>query len=181
MNSYGEIQIFKRPCEIQVGALWQKRAQIVVPTTAIRDINKIQLKLEQKIQLKEGRYAGCIIVPGGRMVFALFNKDQVSVHRNDGHSQHSTSIDVGRYPYDLAVINNNTVAVSCRDSRSINIVNIDKGVVSQNIDVGGRCHGLSYYNDKLYVLVQNKEIHSFNLDGKFVKKSRFTFLQKMVT
>ncbi|XP_063400279.1 uncharacterized protein LOC134684893 [Mytilus trossulus] len=168
LNSYGEIQICKCPCGIKIGAWEQKRAQIVVPTTAIRDIDKIQLKLEQTIQLKEGVYAGCVIVPGGRMVFALCEKHQVSVHRKDG--QLSTSIDVGLYPYDLAVITNNTVAVSCRDSESINIVNIDEGVVPKKIDIGGSCHGLAFYNSKLYVLVLNKGIHAYNLDGNFVRK-----------
>ncbi|XP_052066505.1 uncharacterized protein LOC127706090 [Mytilus californianus] len=168
LNSYGEIQTVKRPCQIKVGAWDQKRAQLVVPTTAIRDIDKMQLKLEQKIQLQEGVYAGCIIVPGGRMVFALCEKNQISVYRKDG--QNSTSIDVGRYPYDLAVITNNTVAVSCSDSESINIVNIDECVVTQNIDVNGTCHGLSYYKDKFYVLIQNKGIHEFDLDGYFVRE-----------
>ncbi|CAC5363693.1 unnamed protein product [Mytilus coruscus] len=45
-------------------------------------------------------------------------------------------------PNGLAVINNNTGAVSCRDSKSFNIVIIDEEIVKQSIDVGGACHAV---------------------------------------
>ncbi|XP_063400281.1 uncharacterized protein LOC134684894 [Mytilus trossulus] len=166
LRSYVQLQVYRKSCQINVRAWEQKRAQVSVPTiisTESRNIDNIQLKLERKFLLTKDTHRGCIIVPDGRMVFALCFVNQLSVYKKDGMT--STNIKVEKCPNDLAVINNNTVAVSCRDSKSINIVNIDEEIVKQSIDVGGACHGLSYYKRKLYVIVNNKGICEFDLEG----------------
>ncbi|VDI22561.1 Hypothetical predicted protein [Mytilus galloprovincialis] len=166
LRSYVQLQVYRKSCQINVRAWEQKRAQVNVPTIISiksRNIDNIQLILERTFLLTKDTHRGCIIVPDGRMVFALCFANQLSVYKKDGMI--STHIKVEKCPNDLAVINNNTVAVSCRDSKLINIVNIDEEIVKQSIDVGGACHGLSYYKSKLYVLVKNKGICEFNLDG----------------
>ncbi|CAC5382927.1 unnamed protein product [Mytilus coruscus] len=166
MKSYVENQVVRTPCQIQIGAWEHKRAQISVPTTTIRDIDKIQFKLECEIKLLEHcLYKGCIIVPDGKMVFATIRNDQLSVHRKDGKLY--THIAVGCHPNALAMINNNTIAALCSTTRSINIVDIHEGIVEKRFDVGDECHGLFYYNNKLYFLVMKKGIRPVDLDGHF--------------
>ncbi|XP_063397170.1 uncharacterized protein LOC134681464 [Mytilus trossulus] len=171
-SSYGEIQTIQTPCQIMVGAWEQKRAQIRAPIATKRDIEQTQLKLTRNIQLKEGSYQDCIIVPDGRMIFASFGQCKLSVYKKDG--MFSKDIDVGlrQCLNGLALINNNTVAVSCSNNKSINIVNIDTGIVKQKINVDDQCFGLSYYNKKLYILVIDEGIYELDLDGHLLRTIR---------
>ncbi|CAG2191122.1 unnamed protein product [Mytilus edulis] len=79
------------------------------------------------------------------------------------------SINVCKSPFGLAVISTNTLAVTCLNDKTINIVNIDDGVVKQKIKVGKPCSGLSYHNTKLYVIVKGTGIVEFDLGGNLIR------------
>ncbi|XP_063398490.1 E3 ubiquitin-protein ligase TRIM31-like [Mytilus trossulus] len=164
LKCFGTVQIARNPCQVKVEAWELLKAQLNVPVTVVRDINQTELELIREISFDDESFIrDCIIVSDGRMIFADITNNNVLVYTRDG--QPLKTISVGESPFGLAVIHTNTVAVTCRDEQSINIVNIDEGVVKQKINVGKPCSGLSYNNDNLYVLVTKTGIMEFDLFG----------------
>ncbi|CAG2253463.1 unnamed protein product [Mytilus edulis] len=138
LNCFGLIQIVRNPCQIRVRVWEEQRAQINVATTTVRDIGNVKLELIRKISFEhvEGLTSikDCVLVKDGRMIFANSQTNKVLVHSHDG--QLLNTVTVGKSPFGLAVINSNTVAVTCLENQTIQIVNIDDGVVKQTIHVG---------------------------------------------
>ncbi|XP_052065366.1 uncharacterized protein LOC127705158 [Mytilus californianus] len=168
LKCFGTIQVVRNPCQVKVGAWELLKAQLNVPITEVRDIDQTELKLIREISFdSESVIRDCIIVNDGRMIFADIVRSNVLVYTRDG--QLSRAISVGKSPFGLAVIHTNTVAVTCREEKSINIVNIDEGVVKRKINVGKPCSGLSYNNDNLYVLVTKTGIMEFDLFGNLIR------------
>ena len=164
LKDFGMIQVVRNPCHIKTDAWEHQRAQLNVPMTACKDIDQTELELIRDISFGVGKYMkDCVIVNDGKMVFADHNNDKVLVYNSKG--QLSKSISVDKSPFGLAVINSNTVAVTCLNDNTINIVNIDDSVVRQKINVGKPCSGLSYHDDKLYVIATRIGIMEFDLAG----------------
>ncbi|XP_063400146.1 uncharacterized protein LOC134684770 [Mytilus trossulus] len=170
LKHFGAIQVVRNPCQVKVGNCEEQRAQLIVPTIAgrRRNIEKTKLELVRTILFKGGfRIKDCVLVNDGRMIFANSNKNKVLVYTHD--EQLSKTISVGKYPFGLAVISTESVAVTCFTDKSINIINIDEGVVKKNINVGKPCSGLSYQNGKLYVLATLTGIMEFDVAGSLIR------------
>ncbi|CAC5372546.1 unnamed protein product [Mytilus coruscus] len=168
LKGVGAIQVVQNPCQVKAGAWEQQRAQLDVPITAVKDIDQTELKLIREISIGSGTgIKDCVLVKDGRMIFANDNNNMVLVQTPEGLLSKSISVD--KSPFGLAVISSNTVAVTCRDDKTINIVNIDDCVVKQKIKVGKPCCGLSYHDDKLYVLVARTGIMEFDLAGNIIR------------
>ncbi|VDI29081.1 Hypothetical predicted protein [Mytilus galloprovincialis] len=168
LKGFGMIDVVRNPCKIKTDAWEQQRAQLNVPMTAARDIDQTELELIRKISFGVDEYIkDCVIVNDGRMVFANSNRSQVLVYTPEG--QLSKSIHVDESPFGLAVINSDTVAVTCRKHDTINIVNIDDCVVKQKIKVGKPLNGLSHHDGKLYVLASLSGIMEFDLTGNLIR------------
>ncbi|XP_071123503.1 uncharacterized protein [Mytilus edulis] len=168
LKDFGMIHVVRNPCHIKTDAWEHQRAQLNVSMTAAKDIDQTELELIREITFESGTVIkDCAIVNDGRIIFASSNRNKVLVYTPEG--QLSKAIRVDRDPFGLAVISSNTVAATCRDHRTINIVNIDDCVVKQKIKVGKRCCGLSYHDEKLYVLAKHTGIMEFNLSGNLTR------------
>ncbi|CAC5372552.1 unnamed protein product [Mytilus coruscus] len=169
LKHFGTIKVVRKSCQIKVGAWEQQRAQLNVPMpAAMRDIDKTKLELLRMIKFhKNSCIQDCVIVKDGRMIFTIQIPSMVLLYSSE--EQLLKSINVGKSPSGLAVISTNTVAVTCRGDKTINIVNIDEGVVKQKINVGKTCSGLSFYGDRLYVLVFLTGIMEFDLGGNLIR------------
>ncbi|CAC5417944.1 unnamed protein product [Mytilus coruscus] len=150
LKYFGTIHMVRNPCQIETGAWEQPRAQLHVPITAVRDIDQTKLELIREISFEND-----------------FERNKVLVYTQDG--QMSKSIAVDKYPFELVLINPHTVAVTCVEDKTINIVNIDDCVVKQKIKVRKPCCGLSYYADKLYALTEHTGIIEFDLAGNITR------------
>ncbi|CAC5372551.1 unnamed protein product [Mytilus coruscus] len=168
LKGFGMIHVVRNPCQIKTDAWEQQRAQLNVPMTAAKDIDQTELELIREISFGVGEnIKDCVIVNDGRMVFADHNNDKVLVYNPEG--QLSQSISVDKSPFGLDVISSITVAVTCRKHETINIVNIDDCDIKQKIKVGKPCCGLSYHDDKLYVLTVHTGIIEFDLSGNITR------------
>ncbi|CAC5417943.1 unnamed protein product [Mytilus coruscus] len=168
LKGFGMVHVVRNPCQIKTDAWEQQRAQLNVPLTAAKDIDQTELELIREISFGVGtQMKDCVIVNDGRMVFADYNHHKVLVYNPEG--QLSKSVSVDKSPFGLTVISSITVAVTCRKHETINIVNIDDCVVIQKIKVGKPCCGLSYHDDKLYVLANHTGIMEFDLAGNITR------------
>ncbi|VDI69497.1 Hypothetical predicted protein [Mytilus galloprovincialis] len=169
LKHFGVIKVVRKTCQIKVGAWEQQRAQLNVPMpAATRDINDTKLELLSTINVNTQSWIqDCVVVNDGRMNFTLGNTGKVFVYSSEGHLL--KSVNVCKSPFGLAVINTNTLAVTCLNDKTINIVNIDDGVVKQKIKVGKPCLGLSFHNTKLYVIVKGTGIVEFDLGGNLIR------------
>lgn len=69
-------------------------------------------------------------------------------------------------PYYIIGINNNTVAVSCLEDFIILIINISLKSPTSTIKTSNSCHGISYHDNNLYVVIDTSEVHVMELTGK---------------
>ncbi|CAC5372530.1 unnamed protein product [Mytilus coruscus] len=96
-------KVVRNPCQIKTGAWEQQRAQLNVPTTAVRDIYKAELELIREIAFEDHAHIkDCVCVNDGRMLFASSNRNTVLVYTPEGHL--SKSISVRQSPCGLAVM-----------------------------------------------------------------------------
>lgn len=73
-------------------------------------------------------------------------------------------------PYYITEVDSNTAAVSCSIKNTILIINISTGSVTGTIETSSCCYGLSYDEDKLYVVVGCGNICVMDLTGKVIRK-----------
>ncbi|XP_071121879.1 E3 ubiquitin-protein ligase TRIM71-like [Mytilus edulis] len=169
LKHFGVIKVVRKTCQIKVGAWEQQRAQLNVPMpAAARDIDDTKLELLNTIKFDNDLLIqDCAVVNDGRMIFTVGNTGNIVVYSGEG--QLLKLLEVGVSPFGLAVISTNTLAATCLFDKTINIVNIDDGVVKQKIKVGKPCLGLSYHNTKLYVIVKGTGIVEFDLGGNLIR------------
>lgn len=99
LKSFGTIQVVRSPCQINVGDWEQRTAQLNIPISAIRDIDKIKLEVIREISIPvDSNIKDCVLVNDGRMIFANDRNSTIIVYTNEG--QLSKSISVGRFPLD---------------------------------------------------------------------------------
>ncbi|CAG2244245.1 unnamed protein product [Mytilus edulis] len=72
-------------------------------------------------------------------------------------------------PFYISEVDSNTVAVSCRNNRTILMINISTCSVISTINTCHNCYGLSYDDDILYVVIDMSIIHVMNLTGKVMR------------
>lgn len=103
------------------------------------------------------------------MLFTEDRNDQLIVYNEDGAFESTFLLDCK--PRYLTEINRNTVAVSCPHDRTVLIIEIKTGSVSDRIITKDKCDGISYnmYNEFLYVVVGFKSLSVMDLAGKVMR------------
>lgn len=106
--------------------------------------------------------AGCIILPSGDIVIAAkYYENAVCIYNESGN--YDKHIKINGNPYDLTLISPNHIAITHGYlGNTLDLVNLSAGVVELKIPTkkfskkGSTycCFGISYWDDKLYVIVQ---------------------------
>ncbi|XP_063431289.1 uncharacterized protein LOC134713952 [Mytilus trossulus] len=107
----------------------------------------------------------CIKI-GNMLLFTEDNKNQLIIYNANGTLERTIHLD--SEPWYLTEINRNTVAVSCPRAKTVLIINIYTGSVSDKIITKDNCFGLSY-NDYLYVIVGSSLLCVMDLAGKVIR------------
>jgi hypothetical protein len=151
----------------------EKQAQMMVAgLSPAMSVEKIELKLKQKINIKGDLMRGCSLLPDGRMVISCFDTNTVSFINKDGLESFQISKDkTGSSTYDTVYIkDNNSVAVSSGlgGKRYITIINIESQKVMTTISVDGVTLGMAIRGKTIYYCTENKGVKMLNLTDKSV-------------
>lgn len=73
-------------------------------------------------------------------------------------------------PFDVAVVDNETVAVTCTLDKSLVLIDITDGEVIRTIYEGERCYGLCYSDGKFFVNFQSQKIKVIDYDGNILSE-----------
>lgn len=69
-------------------------------------------------------------------------------------------------PYYITDVDRYTVAVSCTYDKTILLVDISTGRVTSTFKTMDFCYGISYNDEKVYVIIDLRTIHVMNMKGK---------------
>ncbi|CAG2256675.1 unnamed protein product [Mytilus edulis] len=122
----------------------------------------------QQLNIKKSEYenqniTSCIKI-GNTLVFIDHRNNQLIICNSDGTDIHD--IPLSYAPWYITEIDNNTVAVSCVDDNTIQIINISTRSVTSSINTSSYCYGISYKDNNLYVVIDTSIIHVMDLTGK---------------
>lgn len=102
-----------------------------------------------------------------KLVFADCDNKQLTICNYDGTKIHH--IRLPYYPWQITQIDNNTVAVSCTDDKTILITNISNCSVDSEIKTNESCWGISYNDNKLYVNIGKRIMDVMDLNGQVIR------------
>ncbi|VDI30300.1 Hypothetical predicted protein [Mytilus galloprovincialis] len=151
-------------------------AQIQVPTRqqvqTRRSVHNTKLKLRKKFEIEqkglEIYITGCAILASGNLLFADNAEKNVLMEYNvDG--RFIRDIPVSGRPWDLTVIDTHQIAVSYHALNYIEITDLKKIKVMKTVTLKNNCRGISYCNEKVYVMVKNEGIVVLDMEGTILK------------
>ncbi|CAG2190265.1 unnamed protein product [Mytilus edulis] len=82
------------------------------------------------------------------------------------NGRHIRDIPVSDQPFDLAIIDSDSIAVSYGKNNDMEILNINNKKVHAKVTFEYGCFGISYQNGNIYILVTNEGIVEMDVSGK---------------
>jgi DNA-binding beta-propeller fold protein YncE len=173
IQQFGVVVVESMPSELTFIRKKDKQAQMMVAgLSPAMSVEKIQLKLKQKINIKGDMMRGCSLLPDGRMVISCFDTNTVSFITKDGLESFQIGKDkTGSSTYDTFYIkDNNNVAVSSGLGKNsyITIIDIESQKVITTISVDGVTLGMAIRGTTIYYCTENKGVKMLNLTDKSV-------------
>ncbi|CAC5398297.1 unnamed protein product [Mytilus coruscus] len=134
-----------------------------------------RLKLSKALEIKipqesffKSTILSCIILPNKQMIFvdSHARNKRLIVLNEDG--THDRNINLTSKPFDIAVIDNNKIALSFpwNTHKRIGIINMTNNKSEPDIFFKNKCYGISYDKDRLFVVVKTEGILIMDLSGK---------------
>ena len=173
---FGEVAVESKSCELAFGRKKYKQAQAMAASLSPpMSFDNIQLKLKQKINIKERNTRGCSLLPDGGMALPCYNAHTVSFINTEGVELFQIGKDeTGSDTYDTVYIkDNNSVAVSYGDkgvNRCITIIDIVRKEVMTTISMNTDMYGMAVRGRTTYYCAGNKGLNMLNLSDKSVSK-----------
>lgn len=132
-------------------------------------IEDVKLVLKQSIEIAGQTYfmniSGCDFLSIGHVLIAdCIGEKQLMQHSSDG--KHVKDIQLSNEPYDLTTIDSQHIGVTYGVEGYIEIINFITDEVDIIIKPGDRCLGISYFDGKLYTVVEWQGILVTDLCGK---------------
>ncbi|XP_063420948.1 uncharacterized protein LOC134706169 [Mytilus trossulus] len=163
---FGEIKVMKTIANLQLKDAKIDQAQIQVHELS-QNIHNVTLQLDQKFDIKGSVHpiSGCIILPDDRIIFAYYRGcGKLMEYNNNG--QHIRDIPVYHKPYSLTLVDADCIAVTYGTSEYLEIINTKNNNERKKVNCYSSCYGISYQEQKLYVVVFRQGIVVMDLNGK---------------
>ncbi|VDI59202.1 Hypothetical predicted protein, partial [Mytilus galloprovincialis] len=126
----------------------------------------VSVSLRQELNIKKSDYESLSIFSciktGNTLVFTDIN-DRLIICNSDGTD--IRDMPLSYTPRNITEIDSNTVAVSCIYNSTIQIINISTRSVTSKINTSGKCRGISYNDNNLFVVI-GLSIDVMDLTGK---------------
>ncbi|XP_071162384.1 uncharacterized protein [Mytilus edulis] len=148
------------------------QAQIHVPVRqqvpTRKSVNNTKLRLQKKFTIKrkekEMYISGCAILANGNVLIADNAGNNVLIEYNED-GLFIRDISVSKNPWDLTVIDTDQIAVSYNTYKYIEIIDLNKITVLKNLRLKNSCRGISYSDEKIYVVVFGAGIVVLDMEG----------------
>ncbi|XP_063405895.1 uncharacterized protein LOC134689856 [Mytilus trossulus] len=165
VESFGDITVETRPCNVSANAGRKDQAQRLLP---IPTIDQIKPTFSNTLKVPEGkqmRFLECCILPDGNILtFDLVNRGLL-MFRNDGTFIGSivSFKHVKEEPDSVCFVKDDTIAVSFYTACEVALVDIGRRKVDRNLKIHKKCYGVSSDGqvlvisipDDKYIIVMN--------------------------
>jgi hypothetical protein len=172
IQSFGEVVVESKPCELTLVRKKNKQAQIMVADPPPMSVDNIHLNLKQKVNIKGEAIRGCSLLPDGRMVFSCCRKNIVTFCNKEGVEIIQIGQDkTGSRTLDtLYIKEDNSVAVSSGfgAKRCIAIMDIESKKVITTISMDTNICGMTNSGRTIYYCGWSKGLKMLNLSDKSV-------------
>jgi len=174
IQKFGEVLVESMPVALTVVRRKDKQARIMVADLSPpMPLENIQLKLKQKINIKENLIIrGCSFLPDGRIALSCYNTNTVNFFSQEGEELFQIGKDTTGVPtFDAVYIkDNNSVAVSSgrESNRCIAIIDIESKKVMTTISMDTDIYGMTVRGRTIYYCTQNKGLKMLSLSDKSV-------------
>ncbi|CAG2258128.1 unnamed protein product [Mytilus edulis] len=165
VKQFGEIRVSEAMVELQLKDAKTDQAQIQIQGLS-QNIQTVSLTLKQKFDIKgsEQPISGCIILPDDRIIIADYYGCGKLMEYNNG-GKHIRDIPVSNKPFNLAAVDPDFIAVTYGGNQYLEIINTTGKDKRKKVQCTGNCWGISYQDQKLYVLVFKPGIVVMDLNG----------------
>jgi hypothetical protein len=167
MTSFGSVSIETSPPSVVIKTMKSKQAQMmsVIQPSSVKSINDIKLTLHHTFDIPKGKnvrcITGCIVSPNGKMIFVdCYYNNILVILNDDGTLDKVITCSLG-HPFDVAYLDDRTVAVSTWNG--IEIINIDAKKTERRINTSQKCSGITYHNGVLLWFEQQRGIQMMKL------------------
>jgi DNA-binding beta-propeller fold protein YncE len=172
IQSFGEVVVESKPCELTLVRKKDKQAQIMVADLSPMSVDNIHLNLKQKVNTKGEDIRGCSLLPDGRMVFSCREKNIVTFLNKEGVELFQIGKDkIGFRAYDaLYIKEDNGVAVSSGIDvkHCITLIDIKSQKVMTTIFMETDICGMAIRGRTIYYCAWGKGLKMLNLNDKSV-------------
>ncbi|XP_071171621.1 tripartite motif-containing protein 5-like [Mytilus edulis] len=154
-TSFGSISIESSSPSVVVKLEKTKQAQIMSASVIPKSVDNVRATLLRKIQIPKGKscecnITGCAIFPNGKFIFAdCDNNKRLVIFNTDGSFDCEKAIS-GLTPFDVACIDDTTVAFTAWECSKIYIFDIKKKSIKTTIETKNDCYGIAYQDGKIY-------------------------------
>ncbi|VDI77664.1 Hypothetical predicted protein [Mytilus galloprovincialis] len=165
-KQFGEIRVSEAMVELQLKDAKIDQAQIQIHGLS-QNIQNVSLKLKQKFDIKgsEKKITGCIVLPDNRIIMAdYYGGGNLMEYNNDG--KHIRDIPNSNRPFSLTAIDTDCIAATYGDKQYLEIINTTCNSERKKVQCSNHCWGISYQDQKLYVVVFQQGIVVMDLNGK---------------
>ncbi|XP_069122453.1 probable E3 ubiquitin-protein ligase MID2 [Argopecten irradians] len=127
----------------------------------LKEVRKMNIKMDS--DQSDCSAHGIVITPDGSIVVGDINNQNLKLINTDGDVVDELKVD--RKPWDLCLVDNTTVAAAIGNGVHVVTVTPSKLTLSNVINIGKQCHGITYRNGE-FIVSSGKEVYRVTKDGK---------------
>ncbi|XP_071121929.1 uncharacterized protein [Mytilus edulis] len=156
ITEFGTHSVDVQPCELSLHRKKEGQAQLTVSLEPKTSVEHITLKIKTKFKTLSKSVSSCCILPCGKMVVSNFHPSYLNLFFSDGKFEKRINNIIPNI-YDVACIDNETVAVVSIYEKNIKLVNLKSGKAFRSIYTDLPSNGLTYIKGNF--IISSKEGH----------------------
>ncbi|XP_063448795.1 uncharacterized protein LOC134728210 [Mytilus trossulus] len=169
IQSFGEVHIETKSCDILLSRKKTKQAQIMVPTVQTGSLEDIKLRMNKTIATQGTTIYDCCLIPDDRMAFTIYLSCAVRVYSDTGLKQFE--VKMPRYALNILYISlDDTLAVSSGGSweHCISIINVKRKQITKTITLDSYIYGIALRENNLIYSAKNKGLRIISLSDESI-------------
>ncbi|CAG2239969.1 unnamed protein product [Mytilus edulis] len=153
--SFGSASVESSPLSVEIKLEKNRQAQIISSSLCPKSVDKIRSKLIREFQIPKGKsneynINGSAIFPNGKTIFTdCENHRRLVILNKDGSLDCEIPLSE-LMPFDVACIDDKTVAFTAWDSSEIYIFDLRSKWIKNKIETNKVCFGVTYDNGMVY-------------------------------
>ncbi|XP_071123533.1 uncharacterized protein [Mytilus edulis] len=164
ITSFGKVVIDVIPFQLSLRRSKLIQTQMmkvmVKPKCSVENIN---LELKTKFKTRAFNVSGCCILPSGKLVVSNNCPSYLTLFSPDGEINRKINCDLP-YIYDVACVDDTTVAVVSMTMENIELINMESGKTFTIVRTYSPCCGLTYKDNHFIVSPQKGQIQKIRLE-----------------